>query len=63
VVVGLIANTTTSTGLKVKAAVDHNSYATGIRVTKAEMKQLDLTRDENLGQWNYLIKPRIKKEV
>jgi hypothetical protein len=61
VVVGLIANTTTSTGLKVKAAVDHNLYATGIKVTKAEMKRLDLTRDENLGQWNYLIKPRLKE--
>jgi hypothetical protein len=30
-------------------------------VTKAEMKRLDLTRDENLGQWNYLIKPRLKE--
>jgi hypothetical protein len=53
VVVGLIANTSTQTGLKVRAATDQKPYRTGIKVSDAEMKQLSLVRDDFHGDWNY----------
>jgi transposase len=60
-VVSLIAATKTSTGLKVKAAADQKVYQTGIKISKQEMKNLNLVKSEFLGDWNYVIKPR--KEV
>lgn len=58
VVVALIAGTTTETGLKVKAAADQKTYRTGIKVTDAEIKALNLERETFHGEWNYTIKPR-----
>jgi hypothetical protein len=57
-VVSLIAATKTSTGLKVKAAADQKIYRTGIKISKQEMKELNLVKSEVLGDWNYVIKPR-----
>ena len=59
-VVGLIANTTTKTGLKVRAAADQKSYPTGRKVTDEEMAALALTRNDFHGEWNYSITPRGK---
>ena len=61
VVVGLIANTSTQTGLKVRAATDQKPYRTGIKVSDAEMKQLSLVRDDFHGDWNYSVTPRPKQ--
>jgi hypothetical protein len=36
----LIGRTTTKTGLKVERALDEQTYETGIRISKAEMRQL-----------------------
>lgn len=58
VVVNLIANTTTHAGLKVKAALDKNTYETGIKVTDAELAKLKLTPAKFHGDWNYTISPR-----
>ncbi len=57
-VVNLIANTTTRTGLVVKAALDTNQYETAIKVSDAELAELKLTRHRFHGDWNYTIKPR-----
>jgi hypothetical protein len=57
-VVNLIANTTTRTGLVVKAALDTNHYETAIKVSDAELAKLKLTRHRFHGDWNYTIKPR-----
>jgi len=57
-VVNLIANTTTSTGLVVKAALDTNPYQTAIKVSDAELARLKMTRHRFHGEWNYTIKPR-----
>jgi len=58
IIVNLIASTTTSTGLKVNAAIDPNIYLTGIKVLKEEMDKLNLHRHEFHGEnWNYTIKP------
>ena len=57
-VVELIGATTTKTGLKVESALDTRSYQKGIKVSKAEMKRLDITGDPFHPEWNYTIRPR-----
>ena len=58
VIVQLIANTTTSTGLTVKCRLDENAYDKGIKVTDAEMAKLNITQADFHGEWNYTFKPR-----
>ena len=62
-VVGLIAHTTTDTGLKVRAAADQQSYPTGRKITDAEMKALALIKDDFHGEWNYTLQPRPKRRT
>ena len=57
-IVNLIANTTTKTGLVVKAAIDNNHYPTKTKVSDEELAKLRLKRDEFHGEWNYAITPR-----
>jgi transposase len=54
----LIASTTTKTGLVVQAAMDTNTYPTGIKVSDEEMAKLRLTPCAFHGNWNYIIAPR-----
>ena len=56
-IVKLIGDTTTSTGLKVKAALDTGRYESGIKVTDAELGAVRITRDDFHGEWNYSILP------
>ena len=58
VIVNLIAATTTSKGLKVKCMLDKNEYPKGIKITKEEVEELGIIRDEFHGEWNYTFKPR-----
>jgi Rhodopirellula transposase DDE domain len=58
VVVNLIGNTTTQTGFQIQAALDANSYETGIKVTDEELAAVRITRDAFHGEWNYTISPR-----
>lgn len=55
VIVQSIAATTTRTGLRVSAALDTNTYPTGVRVHDAEMAALPLTRHAFHGDWNYAL--------
>jgi Rhodopirellula transposase DDE domain len=57
-VVSLIAATTTKTGLTVRAALDTNTYETGIKVRDEEMAHVRLKAEEFHGEWNYQISPR-----
>lgn len=57
VIVNLIANTTTNTGLTVYAELDTNTYATGIKVTNAQWNTIQLTKADFHGEWNYSIRP------
>ena len=61
-VVSLIAATKTTTGLKVKAAADQKVYRTGIKVSDNAFEELRLVKEDFLGDWNYVIKPRSKAE-
>ena len=56
-IVQLIASTRTSTGLLVRAALDTDHYATGIKVSDEEMAHLRLLPAEFHGDWNYSVKP------
>jgi hypothetical protein len=58
VVVDLIANTTTKTGLTVRCELDTNTYPKGIKVSDAEMATLNVKGDAFHPEWNYTISPR-----
>ena len=58
VVVNLIGNTTTREGLHIKAGLDENTYAKGIKVTDEELASLAIERDTFHGEWNYRLSPR-----
>ena len=57
----LIAATTTSTGLKVHAEINTESYQAGIKVSDQELEQINIRRDKFHGDWNYEIRPRPSK--
>jgi hypothetical protein len=56
--VSLIANTTTTSGLKVKARLDRLRYRTKIKVSNATTRALAITPRRFHGEWNYKINPR-----
>lgn len=58
VVVNLIGSTTTVTGLRIKAALDENAYASGIKVSDEELASLAIERDTFHGEWNYRLMHR-----
>jgi hypothetical protein len=51
----------TKTGLKVERALDTRVYEKGLKITKAEMKHLDIRGDAFHPEWNYSIIPRKRK--
>jgi hypothetical protein len=57
VVVSLIANTTTTAGLKVMAQLDEGKYPVGIEITDEQFNQIKIERDRFHGEWNYKILP------
>lgn len=59
VVVNLIANTTTTTGLKVRAALDEGLYPTGIEITDEQFDAIHLEKADFHGEWNYKILPQV----
>src|SRR5271165_1006342 len=60
-VVNLIGSTTTETGLHIEAALDNNSYPTGIEVSDEELAALRILRHRFHGEWNYTISPRTEQ--
>lgn len=58
VIINLIASTTTTAGLIVKAALDTNHYPTAIKVTDAQLAKLQLKAHDFHGEWNYTLIPR-----
>ena len=51
----LIANTTTTKGLKVNAGLDEGYYPTGVKITNKELAAVPLTPHEFHGAWNYTV--------
>lgn len=58
VVVNLIGSTTTQNGLRIRADIDENTYAKGIKISDEELATLAIERDEFHGEWNYRLLPR-----
>jgi hypothetical protein len=59
VVVNLIANTTTTTGLKGMAVLDEGQYPTGIEINDEQYDSIDIERESFHGEWNYKILPKL----
>jgi len=57
-IVNLIASTTSTRGLTVRAALDEHEYPTGRKVTDKELAAVNCTPAEFHGEWNYTIRPR-----
>ncbi len=57
VIVELIGNTTTTTGLTVHCVLDTDAYPTGVKYTKKDVDALPITRHEFHGEWNYTVPP------
>lgn len=63
VILSLIASTTTKKGLTIRTELDPNAYPTGRKISKREMKQVNLQREDFHGEWNYTIHPSIDRSV
>jgi transposase len=57
-IVQLIAATTTTTGLTVRAELDENKYPKGVKTSDAQLAAINLTRHDFHGDWNYTITPK-----
>jgi len=53
-----IRGTTTAPGLDVRAERVEGTYATGLKVSDAEMAALTLTAHDVCPSWNYTLQPR-----
>jgi hypothetical protein len=62
VIVKLIANTTTRSGLKIRAELDSARYPAGIKVTDDELAAVNIRRADFHGEWNYTLKPTYKRK-
>ncbi len=54
-IIDLISSTTTKSGLKVKAQLDHYEYETRKKVTDKQMETLKLKLHKTHPQWNYTL--------
>jgi transposase len=55
IIIDLISSTKTEKGLIVKAKLDDKNYPKGIVVSKQEMNEINISRNEFHGEWNYII--------
>jgi transposase len=60
VILELIRNTTTKTGLKIKAVLDENTYKTGKKITDEQLKSLNIVGNEFHPEWNYKMIPKLE---
>ena len=58
VVVQLIGNTTNDQGLEIRGEINRRRYATGVKVSDAELEHVNLHRARFHGEWNYTIRPQ-----
>jgi transposase len=59
-IVQLIAATTTTAGLSVRAELDESKYPKGVKISDAQFNAINLARHPFHGDWNYTIAPAIK---
>jgi hypothetical protein len=57
IMLNFIRNTTTKQGLQVNAILNENKYEKGIKISDAQMNEINIRNNELLPQWNYTIIP------
>lgn len=57
VIVSLIGNTRTTSGLEVHAWIDGKNYEKARKVTNEELAEVTIVRNKFHGEWNYEIRP------
>jgi hypothetical protein len=57
-IVQLIAATTTTAGLTVRAELDENKYPKGVKISDAKFAAIQIQRHDFHGDWNYTISPQ-----
>jgi hypothetical protein len=57
-IVSLIAATRTTTGLRVRCALDTNQYPSGIEISDAQIEGISIRGARFHGEWNYTIRPQ-----
>lgn len=63
VILNLIANTTTSAGLRVHCQLDTAEYPTGVIVPDEQIQQVQIERDAFHGEWNHRVLPHLAKST
>ena len=58
VVVNLISNTKTKSGLEIIAELDKSNYQKGVKISDDEFKKIKLFKCKFHGEWNYIIRPQ-----
>ena len=61
IVVDLISNTKTRTGLSVKCQLDTNKYELGVRISDEQMREIKLKGNKFHKDWNYTLNPLANK--
>lgn len=59
-VINLISNTTNRGGLVVRARLDRRRYPIGKKVSKKELRELNIVPAAFHGDWNYVVRPRLR---
>ena len=59
VIINLIASTRKEKGLRVRCELDTSHYPKGVKVSNKEMAQINITRHDFHGEWNYTMSPKI----
>ena len=59
-IVELIGNTTTTTGLIIKAKIDKKEYLKGRKISNDEFASINLELIDFHGEWNYTIRPSLE---
>jgi hypothetical protein len=57
----LIGNTKTKSGLEIKVEVDKRKYTKGKKISDDDFESIKIKRCSFHGEWNYVIKPKIKE--
>ena len=56
-ILNYLRTTTTTTGLRVTAHLVKKTYKKGVKISNAQMRQLDISTDKALPKWNYTLRP------
>lgn len=52
-----LCSTSTATGLRVRAHLVEKPYAKGVKISNEQMKELAITKADDLPRWNYTLRP------